>query len=663
MRRLRRILIELARSERGIALPMALMITVIAMGFAAVPVVASINAQSGDSHNQGGNEALAAAEAGAELAMLRQSRGLEDEDGCLEETSRQPSGWCSPTASAPIGAATFSYQVRPCYLEGESGNACTDSVDVSDGEEACAAADEFRVVSSGTATVGGATVTRRVEVSGCVTAEPGTPGTEGTTGTGGTPGTGGTEGGSGTPGSGGSTGTGGTPPTTTPPTEWEEEIETLEETKEEKLILEGAKETQVNEEVEKGEAEEPTPGVTTTVPPPEIWGGGQIVGIEGLKMNNNGQVYNGGAGSNKEVNISGSANICGTVHFGTIFFKDNSTSAKPPSGCAAGRPEVKGELQYPAVPLPSDIATNNSDYRLCSEAACHAGLDPVPSSIWQRGNISYNQSNRQLTVNYSELTLEGTAPYYLCQLVLTGGSSLHAGAGKSIKIYFPPPSACPGLNGAAQLQIANGTYVYADAASGPQFLFVGSTGSPESRIELGGGARSEQFVIYAPYSKIVANNGIEMTGAIVGRTLEIAGGGGINKYGPFTPPPAGGIIPPTTTTGPPGHKETEKHINNVKELEGFESEIATIDNTITGIRDQHPASPGGTTPGESGTPGEGGTSGEPGTPGAPGVPGTGGGAGTPGTEEAPPGPPTLKREGFRECTAVSAAAGSPDEGC
>jgi hypothetical protein len=651
MRRLRRLLVELARSERGIALPMALMITVIAMGFAAVPVVASINAQSGDSHSQGGNEALAAAEAGAELAYLRQSRqatGTEPTVECIEGTTLLATGWCTPTLAAPIGAATFSYQVRPCYLQGESAGACTDAVDVSDdGQEVCSPANEFRVVSTGTATVAGVQVTRRVEMNSCITPE--TPAVAGTPGTPGTPRTPPTEGTPGTPG------TPAIPAHMGPEREWEKQENGYKKTEEIKTILWEAKQTQINEEIHEGKAEEPTPGQTTTVPPSEVWGGGQIVGIEGLKMNNNGQIYNGGAGSNKEVNISGSANICGTVHYGTSFVKDNSTSAKPQAGCAAGRPEVKGETKYPAVTLPSDISTNNSDYRLCSEAACHAGLDPVPSSVWQRGNMSYNQANRQLTVGYSELTLEGTAPYYLCQLVLAGGSSLRAGAGKSIKIYFPPPSACPGLNGAAQLQIANGTFVYADAASGPQFLFVGTTGSPESRIELAGGAKSEQFVIYAPYSKITANNGIEMTGAIIGHSLEIAGGASINKYGPFTPPPPSGFLPPTTETGPPGHKPTAEHIKNEEELVSLANEIKTLQGQIAQIQTQHGSEPSRLIPE---------------VPATAEIPGTQGTPEVPGTAEVPevPGslaiPASSARENFTECTAAPPAAGqSPDQGC
>jgi hypothetical protein len=605
MRRLRRILIELARSERGIALPMALMITVIAMGFAAVPVVASINAQSGDSHSQGGNEALAAAEAGAELAVLRQGEQLQGDQPnvpCLEGTSLQSTGWCTATLPKTIGAASFVYQVRPCFAESAAGGpACTSVTDVDDSTSNCATASEMRVVSTGTATVGGREVHRRVVIDACVKTGSSTPPT---------------------PGSGGTT----TPPTE--PQQWETERDEYKKFEGEWHKKWEEKKTEIEKEDASGTSTEAVPGTPVITPPPNVWGSGQIVGVEGLAMSNNAQVFNGGVGSNKAVSMIGSANVCGTVRYGTTFTPDNSTSSKAPdansTGCAVGRTVSQGTATYPALTLPSDIATNNSDYRLCNESICHAGLDPVTSGTWQRENIIYDAANKRLTLKYNALTLEGTAPYYLCQLILQGGASLYSGAGKSIKIYFAPPSACPGLNGSPQLQIANGAYVYADAASGPQFLFVGSTTkASDSKIEFAGGAKTEQFVVYAPYSQIVINNGIEMSGAIIGNTIELAGGAKLNKNGAFTPPPAEGFLPPTETPGTPGSKSTPTHTQHENEFLEDESEWKHWKAERERVENEPHTTPG--TPGSS-------------NPGDPGSTGT-------------TGPSSIVRERFSECVA------------
>jgi hypothetical protein len=550
------------------------------MGFASVPVVAAINAQNGDSHNQGTNEALAAAEAGAELAVLRQSELLTDSPAgaigscpsptALNQAGGNEAGWCtkfpSVTGRETIGNASYAYQVRPCYADGAGSCAGLST------SEACTTTENgllVEVVSTGYATVGGREVTKRIEMTGCAqkVANPVV-------------------------------------------IEKEKEIIELETKKisnehtrttfeshetEHKTELAHLREELLKKEETLSKLETEPGGVewselpgetireTVKTAPPNVWADGEIVGVEGLNMNNNAQVYNGGAGSNKEVKLSGSANVCGSVFYGTAFHPDNSTSEKAPSGCAAGRTVTMGTIAYPQLTLPSTIASSNSDYRLCNEALCHAGLDPVTAGTWQRENIVYNPSNKQLTVKYNALTLEGTAPYYLCQLILQGGANLYSGSGKSIKIYFAPPASCPGLNGSPQLQIANGAYIYADAASGPQFLFVGSTSKPsESLIELAGGAKAEQFVIYAPYSKIVANNGIEVTGAIIGNTLELAGGASLNKYGTFTPPPSESFLPSTeTVVEKEGPKKKISHPS--KAIEILKTEITTIKNEISEV--------------------------------------------------------------------------------
>lgn len=466
-RRVRARLTRLRREEQGIALPMALLITTIAMGFAAVPILASVSSESGDSRDQGTNKALAAAEAGMSLALLRQNQMRPTTaEPCVSEasgklalgkaqTSGTESGWCTPvtltsaSTPAPPPGTEVTYRVRPCYPQ----SACS-------GVTTCESTENLvKVVSTGTATVTGRTVSRRLATAAC------------------------------------------------------SKSETKTVTKEE----------------------------TTT--PPNVFAGGQIVGVSWIKMNNDAQVYNGGIGTNGVMKeMVGSANVCGKVQYGESYVTPSNGSENPPKGCAAGRTFVKGTTEYPAVVLPTEIATKNSNSRLGSTAP----IDPVGNASERGGIIAWNSSKRELTVNYNQLTLEGTEPYFICRLVLAGGSKLLSGTGKKIRIFFDAPANCSGLNGAAQLQIANGAYVGADSYSGPGFYFVGSETEGASRIELGGGATVSQFVVYAPKSSIVANNGVNVDGAIIGRTLELGGGADINKNA-FTPPSLEDFLPSTTT--------------------------------------------------------------------------------------------------------------------
>lgn len=150
---LRRRLHDLARSERGIALPTALFATIAAMGLGSVAVLSSIDVQQGSHRDNGSKSAIAAADAGANVALQRQNRyaiSLDAEHPCLNvgsggklapgsQVAGEP-GWCAPI-SGEVGGATYSYRVSTV------GGVCG-------GHEVC-------VVSTGTA----ATVSRRVELS------------------------------------------------------------------------------------------------------------------------------------------------------------------------------------------------------------------------------------------------------------------------------------------------------------------------------------------------------------------------------------------------------------------------------------------------------------------------------------------------------------------
>jgi hypothetical protein len=126
------------------ALPIVLVISVVALGLAAVPIMASVNSQNAGKQNQAGNEALAAAEAGAELGLLRQTQGALSKE-CVSGTPT--GGWC-PEVSGSIGSnASYVYRVKPAYSTGGGSNVIT-------------------VYSVGTAETGGVKVRRQVSLEG-----------------------------------------------------------------------------------------------------------------------------------------------------------------------------------------------------------------------------------------------------------------------------------------------------------------------------------------------------------------------------------------------------------------------------------------------------------------------------------------------------------------
>jgi hypothetical protein len=118
----------LMRSERGMALPTALFAMIASFALASAAVMSSVNAQQGTSRDHNSKEAIAAADAGAGVALLRLNRfekKLSASNRCVgpggeEQQETSPgSGWCPATSPESVGGATFYYMVSAYKTSGE----------------------------------------------------------------------------------------------------------------------------------------------------------------------------------------------------------------------------------------------------------------------------------------------------------------------------------------------------------------------------------------------------------------------------------------------------------------------------------------------------------------------------------------------------------------
>ena len=478
------------------ALPVAVTVTFVGLGLAAVPVLASINAQHGDSRNQGSNQALAAAEAGANIALLRQSQMISStspskpcvavNSGKLEAQAMLTSGaeatWCNAVTmtaasspASPSGTAVV-YHVMPCFHQAGENSRCGELTPCAEGKTYAEAKEEnlVKIVAEGKATVGGTPVAQRVAVTGCSTVE----------------------------------------------------------------------------------------SKSKLIPPAEVFGGDQVVGIESLYIGGDSQVYHGGAASNGAVVIHDSAKVCGGLRYGPgtlapVGRYEQVKNVSPESirpysngtggGVCTGEVPTQGTEEYPNVVAPEKIATQNSNGRLTARE--DKGTNDCGKESREYCNVTWNSSNRTLVIRYGTLTLGGSLPYWLCGLELTGGAKLVAAPGAKIRFFFDTTKNCPGLNGANQLTINGGTTVAADSGNGPGFYFLGNgPGEPTSKIYFGNGAASANLVIYAPRSEVWVAGGINLNGAVLGRTMKLEGGANINPSSRYTPPPSSEYLPETETT-------------------------------------------------------------------------------------------------------------------
>jgi hypothetical protein len=140
----------LVGSERGMALPTALFAMVASVGLASAAVIATVDVQQGSKRDSGSKSAIAAADAGANVATMRLNRDAAELETapCLEGATPE-AGWCPPVTGT-VGGAEYSYQVS------EAGAGC----------------GEFTLCVAVTGTAG--EVTRRVLVS--FNQGPGAPG-------------------------------------------------------------------------------------------------------------------------------------------------------------------------------------------------------------------------------------------------------------------------------------------------------------------------------------------------------------------------------------------------------------------------------------------------------------------------------------------------------
>lgn len=106
------------------ALPTALFAMIASFALASVAVMSSVDAQRGTARDRSAKNAIAAADAGAGVALLRLNRfqkKLSTSTPCIGpagEAQTESGGWCPATAPETVGGATFSYRVsafKPKY--------------------------------------------------------------------------------------------------------------------------------------------------------------------------------------------------------------------------------------------------------------------------------------------------------------------------------------------------------------------------------------------------------------------------------------------------------------------------------------------------------------------------------------------------------------------
>ena len=470
---------DLRRGERGMALPVALFAMISSMALAGAAVVATIDVQHGAHRDDSSKQAIAAADAGANVARVRQARYafvlnpanpcLVMSGGELKRTSAELIGgqkWC-PSVSGSAGGGQYTYRVSPV------GTNCG-------GYELC-------VVSAGTVDQ----VSRRIEVtfkrSGIATNETEAAG--------------------------------------------EQVHKTLLELwKEEKQALvkeEWAKVTKKKEEI-KTKLEQAGNSVAAE----------GFIGREGIVISGNAEIFHVGVGTNGNLETSGSVNICGSIRYGIgkKWIKSGSGTQCP------GYKVMEGNVNLPSVSsfMPQNIATVNSDARITTCTSTNVPLNCQKDGYtgnW-KSKPPFDPKRREINLSGNETLTVGGGDYWLCAINFSGTSQLIMAQGARVRFFFDTPEHCN--NNSNQLNFsgnqgisATGYQSQAGQFQMPGFYFLGG-GS--SQINLSGNSHVNEAVIYAPESYINISGNSTWKGIIVGRRIAMSGSAKIEQDAGFQPP-------------------------------------------------------------------------------------------------------------------------------
>lgn len=506
---------QLRRSEAGMALPVALFAMVSSMALAGAAVVATTDVQLGAHRDDSSKDAIAAADAGANVARARQTRYgyvlnnwnpclVLGSDGNLTKGPAEITGgqrWCPPVAGT-VGGSSFVYQVSPV------------------GED-CGAA-ELCVVSTGTAD----TVSRRIEVtysrSGLVTNKSEQIGRES-----------------------------------------REQIERTErELREAQERHEEQAARELEEQIQREKEEEANQAA--------IEG---FIGKDGIVLSGNADIRV-GLGTNGDLSTSGNASICGDIRVGIGKKWSKSGNASQCSGY-----QVKeGNVDLPPVSsfIPANIATVNSNNRITACSKTNTPVDCQKDAYTGKWSSKppFNPSTRAITLSSNDTLTVGGGDYWVCSISMSGNSQLIMATGSKVRFFFDTPEHC-GYNG-NQLSLSGNNRISATGyqpSAGqfdvPGFYFLGSP-TVATQINLSGNySTTNEMVVYGPDTYINISGNATFKGILVGKQINMSGNGKVEQDAGFPVPPE---LNPGATEEPGSSGEEQESIEELEELTPEERE-------------------------------------------------------------------------------------------
>jgi hypothetical protein len=430
----RRRLRELLGNERGMALPTAIFATVASLGLASAAVMSSVDVQQGTGRDQDSKNSIAAADAGASVALLRLNRYanaltsstpcLGVKSGTLVVSGAAADGWC-PEVTGSVGDSTYAYRVTPQVSGGT-----------------------MSLVATGMA----GNVSRRIAITFKTTTVGSALGAEG------------------------------------------------------------------------------------------------VIGVDQVEIDNNADARV-SVGTNGNIHIHNNGNVCGNIRHGVgkqAEFDNNGTQCK-------GYVVTEGNVSLPAVStfMPTDIATNNSNYRLVTCTKTTPVKEPAGcqtdtyNGSWGKSEPWDAKSRTISTSNNATLTLGG-GDYFVCKLLISNNGHLIMADEAHVRVFFDTPENCGLKSVAKQIDISNNADITSTGYQPklgkfdvPGFYLMGSP-TIKTKVEWSNNSGTNEFVLYGPNTDIELNNNATYIGVIAGKTVHLDNNAIVKQDAGFKSPPIGG---------------------------------------------------------------------------------------------------------------------------
>ena len=252
-----------------------------------------------------------------------------------------------------------------------------------------------------------------------------------------------------------------------------------------------------------------------------------IIGLDGISLDGSANVT-GNVATNGNIGMStGSRLNCTSaqVGVGRGFNPDNGTVS---SDCTVSQ----GTISLPPV-NPGDVATNNSNWRICNLGT--EGGDPITPPTRCSG---WNPTTKVLSLSGPGTGITLGAPggefnYAFCQLVLNANSYLTVATGAKVRIYLLSPDSPPCTGVTQPLILHSGSKLQPTGAGAADLgiLIVGSDTTATTAIfnaDAGLNSCEQMIALYAPRTKIDFNSGSRICGGVAGKSIYVANNAKIN---------------------------------------------------------------------------------------------------------------------------------------